>query len=120
MAQTALLAAGFEVAEPVAPEVYDLIIRNPKTGEYKRVQVKTVRVRDDRDGALVLYARKSNGEPYTTEETDLFAGVHGNDVYIFPCRGISEYWVNPDDAADKWTLISGDTWKVGGEQCLTG
>lgn len=105
LAATALLANGFEVAQPIAPEVYDLLVRNPATNDYSRVQVKTARVREDRDGAIVVYARKGNGEAYTPDDCDMIVGVNGGDVYIFPCRGISEYWSNPNSASDKWTLL---------------
>jgi hypothetical protein len=105
LAQTALLAAGYEVSEPIAPEVYDLVTRNPVTGEYMRVQCKTARVREDREGAIVVYARKGSGEPYTPEECDAIIGVNGNDVYMFPCAGHSEYWATPGNADTKWTLL---------------
>jgi hypothetical protein len=105
LAQTALLANGFEVSQPIAPEVYDLIVRNPLTNDYSRVQVKTARVRDDRDGAIVIYARKGNGDPYTPEECDLIVGVNGPDVYMFPCVGNAEYWSTPGNAEAKWTLL---------------
>jgi len=108
LAQTALLLAGFEVSEPIAPEVYDIAIRNPVTDEFARVQVKTARVRDDRDGAIVVYARRGNGEPYTTDDCDMFVGVVGNDVYMFPCTGLAEYWVTPRNIDERWTKLSTD------------
>lgn len=107
LAQTALLAAGYEVSEPVAPEVYDMIARNPSTGEYLRVQCKTARVREDREGAIVVYARKGSGEPYTAADCDAIIGVNGNDVYIFPVAGNAEYWATPGNVGDKWTLLPG-------------
>lgn len=104
LAEAALLANGFEVARPIAPEPYDMITRNPVTGDYQRIQVKTVRVREDRGGVLVVYARRANGEPYSTDDCDMFVGVHGDDVYIFQNRGLSEYWSDGADG-NGWTLL---------------
>lgn len=102
------MANGYEVSEPIAPEVYDVLIRKPDTNEYFRVQVKTARVREDRDGAIVVYARKGSGEPYTADDCDLIIGVNGKNVYMFPCVGTSEYWATPANASEKWTLLSVD------------
>ncbi len=113
LAQTALLAAGFEVSEPIAPEVYDLTVRNPVTNEYHRVQVKTARVREDRDGAIVVYARKSGGEPYSPDDCDFIIGVNGSDVYMFPCSGLAEYWATPGNVERKWTKLSTERWPSG-------
>lgn len=105
LAQTALLAAGYEVSEPIAPEVYDMVARHPQTGEYMRVQVKTARVREDREGAIVVYTRKGSGEAYTSDDCDYIIGVNGNDVYMFPCVGHAEYWATPGNVDSKWTLL---------------
>jgi hypothetical protein len=104
MAEAALLANGYEVARPIAPESYDMVARNPLTNDYQRIQVKTVRVREDRGGALVVYARRSNGEAYSADDCDAFIGVNGDDVYMFDNRVKTEYW---SDGADfnGWTLL---------------
>lgn len=85
---------GWEVSKPIVPEVYDYLCRDPLNGESYRVQVKTLRVRKDRDNALVVYARKGNGKPYTKEDTDYFIGVdlEGNRAFMFECEGNTEYW----------------------------
>src|SRR5690625_7957772 len=46
LAQTALLANGWSVLEPISPQPYDLAARCPLTGEIIYVQVKTAYLRD--------------------------------------------------------------------------
>lgn len=104
----ALTACGWEVSRPLVPEVYDLVGRDPLNGEFKRIQVKTVRVREDRGGALVIYAKKSNGIPYSPEEVDYIAGVLGNTVYLMECRGIGEYWAQDAKANERWIEITAE------------
>lgn len=104
---TALLANGYEVSKPFAPEVYDLSARDPRTGEHFRVQVKTARYRerDNRQPAYVIDARKGNGEPYTPEDTEYIAGVTEDAVYLIPNTGQIEYWARPDLIDAKWTKL---------------
>jgi hypothetical protein len=85
------MSVGFEVAQPLVAEVYDLIGRDPLNGKFSTFQCKTVRNREDR-GSLVIYARKGNGEPYSPQECDYILGVYGNKVYMTECVGKSEYW----------------------------
>lgn len=101
---TALLANGWEVAEPTAPETYDLVARVPG-GEWQTFQVKTCHTRKDRNGAVVVYAKKSDGTPYMPSECDWLVGINGSDVYLIENRGIGEYWATPNNAAEKWTLL---------------
>ena len=106
LATTALVANGYEVAEPVVDEPYDLLIR--KTDEetnWNRVQVKTCRVREDRGNSVVIYAKKNNGNPYTRADCDLLIGVEGENVYIFPCEGHGEYWATESGVGEKWTKL---------------
>ena len=103
---TALLANGYEVSKPIAPEPYDLTVRDPRSGEHFRVQVKTARVREDRDGAIVVTARKSNGQTYTREECDYLAGVTEDAVYLIPNVEQTEYWAKPDLVDAKWTRLT--------------
>lgn len=107
-AQMALLANGYEVAKPIAPESYDLTVRDPRTGRHFRVQVKTARVRPDRDGAIVVYAKKSNGEPYTRADCDYLIGVTETGVYLIENRELGEYWATPENIAEKWTVLATD------------
>lgn len=99
---------GYEVAKPLVDEVYDLLARDPVNGEYFRVQVKTLRVRTDRDNALVVYARKGNGEPYTPEEVDLIIGVDRDRAFMFECTGLSEYWSTEQTAVKRWVTLSNE------------
>jgi len=105
LAQTALLANGWSVAEPIAPEPFDLVARDPANGRWHRIQVKTARRRDDRNGEIVVYAKKSNGAAYTRDDCDLIIGVVDDEVYMFPNREISEYWVHPNTIESRWTKL---------------
>jgi hypothetical protein len=105
LAQTALLANGWNVAEPIAPEAFDLVARAPGSTEWSRIQIKSARVRDDRNGEIVCYARKNNGKNYDADDCDLFIAVLNSDVYMFANRFISEYWVTADNIAEKWTKL---------------
>ena len=96
LAQTALLANGYEVAQPIAPEPYDLVARDPVTGSWATFQVKTVRIREDR-GAAVVVAKRSDGSPYTRQDADYLIGVVGDEVYLIKNTGQSEYWSPIDD-----------------------
>ena len=106
LAQTALLANGWTVMESVAPEVFDLgITRSGMGSAFYRVQIKTARRRDDRNGEVVIYAKKNNGKPYTKEEADYFIGILDGEVYMFENRELSEYWCPAHALGDKWTKL---------------
>jgi hypothetical protein len=105
LAQTALLANGWSVSEPIAPEAFDLVARAPGETEWVRIQIKSARVRDDRNGEIVCYARKNNGKPYDADDCDLFIAVLNGDVYLFANRSISEYWVSAANITEKWTKL---------------
>lgn len=108
----ALIDAGWEVAEPVVGEPYDLLAKNPVTDVWVQLQVKTVRKRDDRGGAAVVYATKSNGKPYSEKEVDYFVGVDGEDCYLILNRKKREYWkpVGPvnRNKESEWVLLNGE------------
>lgn len=103
-AKAMMTSLGWEVSKPLVPEVYDFLCRDPVSGKAARVQVKTLRIRKDRDNALVVYARKSNGEPYTRDEVDYIIGVdlEGNRAFMFDCEGLCEYWSTEQTAAKRW------------------
>lgn len=101
LAITALLRNGWIVAEPTTPEPYDLVARDPQTGGWKTVQVKTIFRRPDRN-SLVVQARRGDRTSYGTEEVDLFAGVLDGRVFLFENRGLTEYWVTLDTLSEKW------------------
>lgn len=99
---------GYEVAKPLVPEVYDYLARDPANGVSYRVQVKTLRVRTDRDNALVIYAKKGNGKPYTPDEVDLIVGVEGDRAFMFECKGLTEYWSTEQTAKKRWILLQNE------------
>ncbi|MEH7521724.1 hypothetical protein V7149_00355 [Bacillus sp. JJ1503] len=98
---------GWEVAKPLVPEVYDFLARDPANGQSYRVQVKTLRIRADRDNALVVYARKGNGQPYTADDCDYIIGVDGTRAFMFECVGHAEYWSTEQTAKKRWIELHG-------------
>lgn len=97
---------GYEVSRPLVPEVYDLLARDPANNQYYRVQVKTLRIRADRDNALVVFARKGNGQPYTTDDCDFIIGVDGQRAFMFECAGQAEYWATETSASKRWIELT--------------
>ena len=89
-------------------EPYDLVAKPPDSDSWLKIQCKTIRVRNDRRGQLVVYARKGNGDTYKREECDYIVGVHGDDTYLILNREISEYW-KPEIVKEgyEWTKLSG-------------
>ncbi len=103
-----LTELGWEVSRPIVPEAYDLLARDPQTGDYARIQVKTVRRRRDRLNQPVVYASKNSGEAYTTDEVDFIIGVEGSTAYMFECRGKKEYWLsenNLENSVTKYKIL---------------
>ncbi|MEH7246512.1 hypothetical protein V7114_06905 [Neobacillus niacini] len=92
--------------ESVAPEVFDIGITKSDMGrEFYRVQIKSARRRDDRNGEVVIYAKKNNGKPYTLEEADYLIGILDGDVYMLENRELSEYWCPAHALSEKWTKL---------------
>lgn len=109
IAAAALIARGLEVSTPLTPESYDLSTRCPETGETHYYQVKSARQRDDRNGYIVVNARKGNGDIYRKEEVDYIIGVLDNSrVFILENRELKEYWINPTQLEAKSDVLSGD------------
>ncbi|AUM66410.1 hypothetical protein C0R09_18830 [Brevibacillus laterosporus] len=106
VAKTALLANGYEIANPEAPEVYDIVARHPLSRDWQTFQVKTVRRRDDRGGALVVCGSRNSGEVYTRDDADYLIGVLDGEVYLIENRELSEYWATPDNINEKWRKLS--------------
>ena len=96
---------GYEVAKPLVDEVYDFLARDPANGAIYRVQVKTLHIRPDRSNALVVFARKGNGQAYTPEEVDLIVGVDRNRAFMFECTGLTEYWSTEQTALKRWITL---------------
>ena len=108
LAQTALLANGYNVLEPISPQPYDLAARNPQTQETVYYQVKTAFLRDEeRYGGeyLVVKGARNNGKVYEKDEVDRFIAVWNGTCYVFPNREVSEYWVRPWQVDKKWTKL---------------
>lgn len=111
LAATDLLANGYSVLEPISPQPYDLAIRHPQTGESSYIQIKTAFMRDEpRYGGAYIVVRgaRNNGKVYTMGEVDYFVAVWDGEVYLFPNREKSEYWIRPKDLSTKWTHLMRD------------
>lgn len=109
IAQMALLANGWTVLEPIAPEPFDLAIKRIGDKKTYYVQVKTAFLRDEpRYGGeyLIVRGTKNNGEKYTREEADYFVAIWQGKAYMFPNEEKSENWVRPEHIGDKWTELS--------------
>jgi len=106
LAQAALLSAGWDVSVPSTPKPYDMVAERPATGERMYVQVKTARRRSDRNGEIVVYAKKNSGKIYTLDDCTHFITVLDTDVYLFENREISEYWSAADAVDSKWERLS--------------
>lgn len=106
IAITALLANGWTVMEPTAPDTFDLGITRPGDRTYYRVQVKNARHRvKDGEEWIVINGTRSNGEYYTENDVDYFIGVYDGVAYMFKNRGLSEYWCKPAELDEKWTKL---------------
>ncbi|MCM3205664.1 hypothetical protein [Paenibacillus illinoisensis] len=109
-ARLALLANGWTVHQAETDEAYDILARDPLTGDYAKIQVKTVRQRLDRGGDLVVYAKKGNGTTYDLSDADYVIGVWVTDVgprvFMFENRMIGEYWCKEASATERWIELS--------------
>jgi hypothetical protein len=111
VARLALLANGWTVHQAETDEAYDTLARDPLTGDYAKIQVKTVRQRMDRGGDLVVYARKNNGTTYDLSDADYIVGVWAVDgemprVFMFENRLCGEYWCAEARASERWVELS--------------
>nr|WP_154895219.1 hypothetical protein [Paenibacillus xylanexedens] len=110
-ARLALLANGWTVHKAETDEAYDILARDPLTGDYAKIQVKTVRQRVDRNNDLVVYARKGNGTTYDLSDADYIVGVWAVDgemprVFMFENRCLTEYWCAEARASERWVELS--------------
>jgi hypothetical protein len=65
----------------------------------------------DRNGDLVVYATKGNGNRYEQSDVDYFIGVLGEDgetprVFMFENRNLKEYWASEARASERWVEMS--------------
>jgi hypothetical protein len=107
-AARALIANGWEVAEPIVPELYDLVAKDPANGRWSTIQVKTIRRRSDRNNEMVIYATNGKGLPYQPQDCDYMIGIEGDTVYMTECTGIKEYWATDVAAAKRWVKFTTD------------
>ncbi|MCU7556585.1 group I intron-associated PD-(D/E)XK endonuclease [Macrococcus capreoli] len=112
LATAMLLSNGFSVFHAAVPEVYDLIVvgkDDDGDNVVFTVQVKTVKIRSDREGQVVIKGANSNGVPYSRKDVDYIFGVHldSNTGYLIPNNEQSEYWaMDFETARTKWTEYS--------------
>ena len=111
IAKAIFLMNGFSVAEMVVPEPYDLIVGGKdEEGNAVRftVQVKTLKIRNDRAGELVVRGAAKDGTPYDPKEVDYLFGVdlRHNVGYLIRNNSQSEYWSKDfETARTKWTEL---------------
>ena len=108
LAQTALLANGWTVLEPIAAEPFDLAITKIRSRKTYYVQVKTsFRRNEERYNGeyVVVRGTKGNGDVYSIDEVDYFVTSVDNDVYMFPNGEKSEYWVKSKNVDKVWTRL---------------
>jgi len=106
LAQTALLANGWTVLEPIVQEPFDIAVMRRGDKTAKLIQVKSIikRNKSGRDW-FVIRGKKNNGDVYTLDDCDYFIGVYDNCVYMTKTRNISEYWAAVDEVETKWTRL---------------
>jgi len=107
VAELALIANGFTVSKPSTAEPFDLKAEDPITHRELKIQVKTIRKRNDRNGDLVVHATKGNGNIYEKSEVDYFIGVLTEKgepprVFMFDNRNLREYWASEERASERW------------------
>lgn len=109
-----LMTMGWQVSRPVVDESYDLLVHKPDTppDQFLRLQVKTIRRRDDRKNEMVIYATNGRKRPYTKDDCDYLVGVEGTTFYFVPCIGQQEYWASDEKAAQKWERFELDLSKT--------
>lgn len=112
LAHAMFLLNGFSVAEMVVPEVYDLIVgTKDEDGNDERftVQVKTIKIRNDRGGELVVRGANKDGVPYSAQDVDYLFGIHlpTSTGFLIPNNEQVEYWAKDlDTARRKWTELT--------------
>lgn len=107
IATALFMSRGMSVFVAAVPEVYDLIVigdTEDGSKEMFRVQVKTIKIRNDREGQIVVRGANQSGTPYSKKDVDYIFGVYKNVGYLIPNREIGEYWARDfETAAEKWT-----------------
>lgn len=119
-ARLALLANGWVVHTAETSEAYDILATDPVNKAHVKIQVKTIRQRQDRGGDLVVYAKKGNGTVYDRSEADYIIGILAADgeyprAFMFENRMLGEYWCSEARASERWVelVICMDRGKLG-------
>lgn len=115
IAQSLLIAKGYSVHVPLVAEPYDLVAHENGTKNSFKIQVNTLRIRNDREDALVVKATSSNGERYSKRDVDYVLAVNIDEGigYLIENTEQKEYWAKDfATAASKWTelRLGGDTY----------
>lgn len=110
IAQAALLANGWTIHESKTAESYDILATDPLSGHHVKIQVKTIRQRNDRGGDLVVYAKRGDGTAYDRADADYIVGVWAVNgetprVYMMENRMLTEYWATEARAAERWVEL---------------
>src|SRR5699024_12066493 len=109
LAHAMFLANGFSVFTSVVPESADLIVVGKGEDGKNRtftVQVKTLKIRRDREGHLVVKGASSDGLAYSIDEVDYILGVHfpTHTAFLIQNNCQTDYCLkNWDTATKKWT-----------------
>lgn len=115
VAAAILMDNGFSVFTALVPESYDLIAvgtNEDGTKSFFKIQVKTVKIRNDREGQLVIKGTNGSNKPYSTDDVDYLFGVYGTLGFLVPNSSKTEYWCNDfESARQKWT-----EYKLGGNK----
>lgn len=112
LAQAMFMNSGFSVATAVVPEVYDLIVTGKDdAGDTVRftVQIKTMKIRTDREGQLVVKGSNKDGVPYSNRDVDYLLGVHipSKTGFLIKNNEQVEYWSKDiETARAKWTELT--------------
>lgn len=108
IAQSLLIAKGYSVFVPLVDEAYDLVAHENDTGESYKIQVKTLRIRDDRENALVVKATTSKSEYYPKDAVDYILAINIDEGlgYLIENNEQKEYWAKDfATASKKWTEL---------------
>lgn len=109
IAQAMFMRHGFSVFTSLVPEAYDLIVGGKDAegnNEMFTVQVKTLKIRHDREGQLVVKGAGGDRKPYSKSDVDYLFGVHlpTNTGFLIPNTEQVEYWAKDfETARKKWT-----------------
>ena len=112
LAHAMFLANGFSVFTSVVPESAALIVVGKGEDGRDRtftVQVKTLKIRRDREGQLVVKGASRDGLPYSIDDVDYILGVHipTHTAFLIPNNSQTEYWSKDwETARKKWTELT--------------